>query len=88
MKRRVRKTDTTVLPFVPSLLSSSALPVMTLCFSGNDALAFDGVDFDEPMEVGLEEEKPVMKDDVEPKATAKVAVKAEPKAEPQDPVLL
>ncbi|TKS87838.1 DNA polymerase alpha catalytic subunit [Collichthys lucidus] len=54
----------------------------------NDALAFDGVDFDEPMEVGLEEEKPVVKDDVEPKATAKVAVKAEPKAEPQDPVLL
>ncbi|KAE8279948.1 DNA polymerase alpha catalytic subunit [Larimichthys crocea] len=55
---------------------------------GNDALAFDGVDFDEPMEVGLEEEKPVVTDDVEPKATAKVAVKAEPKAEPQDPVLL
>ncbi|TMS09148.1 DNA polymerase alpha catalytic subunit [Larimichthys crocea] len=55
---------------------------------GNDALAFDGVDFDEPMEVGLEEEKTVVKDDVEPKATAKVAVKAEPKAEPQDPVLL
>ncbi|KAG8009409.1 DNA polymerase alpha catalytic subunit [Nibea albiflora] len=55
---------------------------------GNDALAFDGVDFDEPMEVGLEEEKPVLKDDVEPKATAKVAVKVEPKAEPQDPVLL
>lgn len=62
---------------------------MTLCFSENDPLAFDGVDFDEPMEVGLEEEKPALKDDAEssPKAAA-VAVKVEPKAEPQDPVLL
>uniref|UniRef100_A0A3B4XG42 DNA polymerase n=1 Tax=Seriola lalandi dorsalis TaxID=1841481 RepID=A0A3B4XG42_SERLL len=31
----------------------------------NEALAFDGVDFDEPMEVGLEEEKPAPK--AEPK---------------------
>ncbi|XP_070842398.1 DNA polymerase alpha catalytic subunit isoform X2 [Chaetodon trifascialis] len=54
----------------------------------NDALAFDGVDFDEPMEVGLEEEKPAVKDNAEPKAAAEVAIKAEPKAEPEDPVLL
>lgn len=53
----------------------------------NDALAFDGVDFDEPMEVGFEEEKPVVKDEPEHKA-AVAAVKVEPKAEPQDPVLL
>ena len=52
----------------------------------NDALAFDEVDFDEPMEVGVEEEKPELKDDVEP--SPKAAVKVEPKAEPQDPVLL
>lgn len=61
-----------------------------MCFSVNDALAFDGVDFDEPMEVGLEEEeKPALKDDAEPSPkAAAVAVKVEPKAEPQDPVLL
>lgn len=62
---------------------------MTMCFSVNDALAFDGMDFDEPMEVGLEEEKPADKDEAEPKAAAaEVAVKVEPKAEPRDPVLL
>lgn len=56
----------------------------------NDALAFDGVDFDEPMEMGLEEEKPEVKDEAGPKvaSVADVAVKVEPKAEPQDPVLL
>ncbi|XP_047424576.1 DNA polymerase alpha catalytic subunit isoform X2 [Mugil cephalus] len=54
----------------------------------NDASAFDGVDFDEPMEVGLkeeeeeEEEKPAVKEDAEPEP--KAAVKVEPKAEPQD----
>ncbi len=58
-------------------------------FSVNDTLAFDGVDFDEPMEVGLEEEKPAVRDDTEPKsAAAEVTVKVEPKVEPQDPVLL
>ncbi len=63
---------------------------MIMCFSVNDALVFDEVDFDEPMEVGLEEEeekKPAVKDDAEPKATL-ASVKVEPKAEPQDPVLL
>lgn len=54
----------------------------------NDTLAFDGVDFDEPMEVGLEEEKPAVKDDAEAKAAPEVAIKVEPKAEPEDPVLL
>lgn len=61
---------------------------MTIRFSANDAMAFDGVDFDEPMDVGLEEEKPAMKDETEDKAAAEVAVKVEAKAEPQDPVLL
>lgn len=59
---------------------------MMLCFSVSDVLAFDGVDFDEPMEVAIEEDKPVVKEEAEPKA--EVAVKVEPKAEPQDPVLL
>lgn len=57
----------------------------------SDSLAFDGVDFDEPMEVGLEEGKPEVKaaDAAEPKTAVSVlAVKAEPKTEPQDPVLL
>ena len=62
---------------------------MTIYFPANDALAFDGVDFDEPMEVGLEEEEPAVKEDAEPvPKAAEVAVKVEPKAEPQDPVLL
>uniref|UniRef100_A0A671XBY9 DNA polymerase n=1 Tax=Sparus aurata TaxID=8175 RepID=A0A671XBY9_SPAAU len=65
---------------------SSILSFMTICFSANDAMAFDEVDFDEPMEVGLEEEKPTMKDEAEHKAAAaEVAVKVETKAEPQDP---
>ncbi|XP_069007702.1 DNA polymerase alpha catalytic subunit isoform X1 [Embiotoca jacksoni] len=54
----------------------------------NNSAAFDEVDFDEPMEVGLEEEKPVAKEDAEPEAKAAAAVEAEPKAEPLDPVLL
>ncbi|XP_056289495.1 DNA polymerase alpha catalytic subunit isoform X2 [Pseudoliparis swirei] len=55
----------------------------------NDTLGFDGVDFDEPMEVGLEEETPALKDNAESSHKAEgAAVKVEPKAEPQDPVLL
>uniref|UniRef100_A0A3B4X0P2 DNA polymerase n=1 Tax=Seriola lalandi dorsalis TaxID=1841481 RepID=A0A3B4X0P2_SERLL len=48
-------------------------------------LAFDGVDFDEPMEVGLEEEKPAVTENTEPetKVAAVTAVKVEPKAEPK-----
>ncbi|KAK1884775.1 DNA polymerase alpha catalytic subunit, partial [Dissostichus eleginoides] len=53
----------------------------------DDALGFDEVDFDEPMEVGLEDEKPAIKDDPEPPSEA-AEVKVEPKAEPQDPVLV
>uniref|UniRef100_A0AAX7VEK1 DNA-directed DNA polymerase n=1 Tax=Astatotilapia calliptera TaxID=8154 RepID=A0AAX7VEK1_ASTCA len=54
----------------------------------NDAMAFDEMDFDEPMEVGLEEEAPVVKDDAESKheVAAVTAVKVEAKGEPQDPV--
>lgn len=53
-------------------------------------MAFDEMDFDEPMEVGLEEEAPVVKDDAEskPEVAAGTAVKVEAKAEPQDPVLM
>ncbi|XP_034428633.1 DNA polymerase alpha catalytic subunit isoform X1 [Hippoglossus hippoglossus] len=56
----------------------------------NDSLAFDGVDFDEPMEVGLEEQKPVVTEDAEPgsKVGAVAAVKVEPKAECPDSVLM
>ncbi|KAF3835991.1 hypothetical protein F7725_028549, partial [Dissostichus mawsoni] len=53
----------------------------------DDALGFDEVDFDEPMEVGLEDEKPAIKDDPEPPSEA-AEVKVEPKAEPRDPVLV
>ncbi|XP_074549781.1 DNA polymerase alpha catalytic subunit [Halichoeres trimaculatus] len=53
----------------------------------SDSMAFDGVDFDEPMEVEALEEKPVIKDEPEPKVAA-VAVKVETKKEPEDPVLL
>lgn len=63
---------------------------MVTCLLVNDALAFDGVDFDEPMEVGLEEEKPAVTEAAEPesKVGAMAAVKVEPKAERPDPVLL
>ncbi|KAM9332035.1 DNA polymerase alpha catalytic subunit isoform 2-T2 [Pholidichthys leucotaenia] len=54
----------------------------------NDTLAFDNVDFDEPMEVGIKEEKPAVKDKAEPIIAEKAAVKVEAKAGPQDPVLL
>ncbi|XP_068200124.1 DNA polymerase alpha catalytic subunit [Antennarius striatus] len=51
----------------------------------SDSLAFSEVDFDEPMEVDVEQEKlPV----TEPKATAEVELKVEPKVEPHVPVLL
>ncbi|CAG5895861.1 unnamed protein product [Menidia menidia] len=57
-----------------------------------DSLAFDGVDFDEPMEVGMEEEQNgAVNDDAdpEPKAALTVAeVKVEPKAEPCGPLLI
>ncbi|KAM4718751.1 DNA polymerase alpha catalytic subunit isoform 2-T2 [Anableps anableps] len=57
----------------------------------NDGLAFEGVDFDEPMEVEHEEEKPVAKEGakLEPKKALTAAeVKLEHQAEPQDPILL
>lgn len=57
--------------------------------SVSHALEFDGVDFDEPMEVvpEEEEEKAVVKDEDKRKLAAEVAIKVEPKAEAQDPVL-
>lgn len=58
--------------------------------SVSHALEFDGVDFDEPMEVGPEEEeeKAVVKDEDKSKLAAEeVAIKVEPKAEAHDPVL-
>lgn len=55
-----------------------------------DTLAFDGVDFDEPMEVGPEEAEPAgAEDESKPAAAlATVKVKVEVKAEIPDPVLL
>lgn len=53
--------------------------------SVDHALEFDGVDFNEPMEVELEEAKPAVKDEG---AAAETAAKVEPKAEPINPVLL
>ncbi|XP_061569459.1 DNA polymerase alpha catalytic subunit isoform X2 [Cololabis saira] len=56
----------------------------------NDTLAFDGVDFDEPMEIGIEEEKAVKEDpEPQPKAASEVAsAKVQPKAKPLDPFVL
>lgn len=56
--------------------------------SVSHALEFDGVDFDEPMEVGLEEEKPAVKDEDKSKLAAEVTTKVEPKMETRDPILL
>ncbi|XP_029979696.1 DNA polymerase alpha catalytic subunit isoform X2 [Sphaeramia orbicularis] len=52
----------------------------------NDAMALDGVDFDEPMDVEFNDEKHVVKEDTEPEP--KTVAPASIKAEPQDPVLL
>ncbi|XP_027861334.1 DNA polymerase alpha catalytic subunit isoform X1 [Xiphophorus couchianus] len=57
----------------------------------DNSLAFEGVDFDEPMEVEHEEEKAVSKDEakLEPEGgLTATEVKVEHKAERQDPVLL
>ncbi|KAK2859392.1 hypothetical protein Q5P01_004012 [Channa striata] len=58
----------------------------------NDTEMCDGVDFDEPMEVGLEDERPAATEDADPElkaaTVAKLEPKAEPKLEPQDPVIL
>ncbi|KAM3592904.1 uncharacterized protein V6R79_001516 [Siganus canaliculatus] len=95
-KAKVIKPPPTVPTPKPSALSPSlrALPVEKHKTKveeqheedENDSLAFDGVDFDEPMEVEQEETKPAVKAEPEPEAA--VAVKVEPKKEPQDPVLL
>lgn len=54
----------------------------------NDAMALDEVDFDEPMDVADDAEKPEMKENPEPEVTTPTSVKVQPKAEPQDPALL
>ncbi|KAF7661751.1 hypothetical protein LDENG_00253600 [Lucifuga dentata] len=78
-------------PSTPALPVEESMKVEKLNEEGvNDALAFDGVDFDEPMEVGPEEEeeeRPAVKDDGEPEPKA-AALKVEAKAEPEDPALL
>uniref|UniRef100_A0A7N5ZZV3 DNA polymerase n=1 Tax=Anabas testudineus TaxID=64144 RepID=A0A7N5ZZV3_ANATE len=50
-------------------------------FSANDSLVCDGVDFDEPMEVGHEEDMSAVTEDAEPEPKVAAAVKVEPKAE-------
>ncbi|XP_072306789.1 DNA polymerase alpha catalytic subunit [Eucyclogobius newberryi] len=55
----------------------------------NDAMALDEVDFDEPMDVADEAEKPDMKEETEPEViTAQTVVKGQTKEEPQDPALM
>lgn len=56
----------------------------------NDAMAFDEVDFDEPMDLAVEDEKPAIKEEIEPfkTSTAPTAVKVQLKEEPHDPALL
>lgn len=64
---------------------------MLLSVTEDNSLAFEGVDFDEPMEVEHEEEKAVAKDEakLEPEGgLTATEVKVEHKAERQDPVLL
>uniref|UniRef100_A0A8D3CJN3 DNA polymerase n=1 Tax=Scophthalmus maximus TaxID=52904 RepID=A0A8D3CJN3_SCOMX len=64
-----------------SIFSFNAhLSFTSVSFLVNDALAFDGVDFDEPMEVGGEEEKPAVTEEAEPESKM-AAVKVEPKEE-------
>ncbi|XP_056155811.1 DNA polymerase alpha catalytic subunit [Lampris incognitus] len=60
----------------------------------NDVMALDDFDFDEPMDVGLQEEekrlplKEEAQPEPEPKESAEATVKVEPKPEPKDPDLL
>uniref|UniRef100_A0A8C3G2R0 DNA polymerase n=1 Tax=Cyclopterus lumpus TaxID=8103 RepID=A0A8C3G2R0_CYCLU len=81
----VSPTNNPMVPlFAPFLASSinNELAFYENVFLVNDTLAFDGVDFDEPMEVGLEEETPALKDNAESSHKAEAAgVKVEPKAD-------
>lgn len=73
----------------PSSDFNLAAPDLSTMFSSvSHALDLDGVDFDEPMEVRLEEERPAVKSDAKSKEAAEVATKVEPKAEPHGPILL
>lgn len=77
-------------PLPPSILTSQHLTFKIMFFTSvSHTLEFDGVDFDEPMEVGLEEEeKATVKDEDKSKLAAEVATKVEPKAEARDPILV
>ncbi|KAM7369988.1 hypothetical protein PAMP_011275 [Pampus punctatissimus] len=99
LKAKVTRLPPSDLTLRPSARPSPATPALPVDKErtkaeemneeeANDALAFDGVDFDEPMDVELEEEKPAVREDTEAKAVSVAAVKVELKAEPQDPVLL
>uniref|UniRef100_A0A3Q3G7W1 DNA polymerase n=1 Tax=Kryptolebias marmoratus TaxID=37003 RepID=A0A3Q3G7W1_KRYMA len=57
--------------------AKTCLPSLLLCSSENDSLAFDEVDFDEPMEVEPEEKTPVVKEDADSGPKAVTAVKEE-----------
>lgn len=72
----------------PSVFSLAAPEVSTILSSASHTLDFDEVDFDEPMEVELEEEKPAVKVEAKSEGEAKVAPKVEPKLEPHDAILL
>lgn len=83
MKRRVRIeiTENVLIlsPFVSSIF-------ITMSYLANVALVCDDVDFDEPMEVGHEEEKAALTEDAKPEP--KAVVKVEPNAALQNHVLL
>lgn len=73
----------------PSSVFNLAAPeVSTVLSSVSHTLDFDEVDFDEPMEAELEEEKPAVKDEAKGEGEARVVPKVEPKMEPHHPILL
>ncbi|KAJ8010866.1 hypothetical protein DPEC_G00079590 [Dallia pectoralis] len=81
-------------PWVPSrpLISRSSGPVENKRMTEEEnvedenPVQFDGVDFDEPMDLGVEmEEEPAVK---EKELKTICSVEVEPKEEPQDPVLI
>lgn len=67
----------------PPVFNLTAPKLSAILSSVSHTLDFDGVDFDEPMEVGLEEEKPAVKDEAKSEEA-----EVELKVEPHDPILL
>lgn len=69
------------------MLSLVCVTIVVSFISACDSLDFDEVDFDEPMELGADQqEEPAVKVETEPEA--KPSLKVEPKTEPEDEVLM